>query len=187
MSERIRLNGAKVVFANLDDTGFGRSITIDATGADVQKEITDWVKENNIGKGDKAGVPNFKEYEGKKQYAFKINDYTRYAGLNGLTINNLGFGARVSLIAQAFTYDNKFGKGTSASLTAVVVEKAADSASDGDLAELLEDAPDATPVSADGSSGYEKAKEIANRLKNKESVVDDFDDNEEINLSEIPF
>jgi hypothetical protein len=28
MSERIRLNNVEVVFANLDDTGYGKSITI---------------------------------------------------------------------------------------------------------------------------------------------------------------
>lgn len=182
MSERIRLNGAEVVFANLDDTGFGRSITIKAQDSETQKAITEWVKENNIGKGTQAGVPNFKDYEGKRQYSFKINDYTRFAGLNGLTVNNLGYGARISLIAQAFEYNNKFGKGTSASLSAVVVEKAADSASDGDLAELLSDAEG----TATETSGYEKAKAAAEKLKNK-GEFDFADDDAPINLSDVPF
>lgn len=186
MSERIRLNNVEVVFANIDDTGFGRSITISATDKETRDEITEWVKTNNIGKGAKAGVPNFKEYEGKQQYAFKINDYTRFAGLNGLTVNNLGFGARVSLIAQAFEYNNKFGKGTSASLSAVVVEKAANSASDGDLAELLEDAPGATPVANDSTSGYEKAKAVADKLKGR-GEFDFADEDAPIDVSEIPF
>ena len=193
MSERIRLNGVEVVFANLDDTGYGKSITIAATDPEVVKQITEWVKENNIGKGDKAGVPNFKDYEGKKQYAFKINDYTRFAGLNGLTQNNLGFGARVSLIAQAFEWSNKFGSGISSSLTAVLVEKAANSASDGDLAELLGDNPNATitgvEIVEDTVSGYDKAKAAADAIRNKKSApTDEFGNVDvDISLDEIPF
>lgn len=192
MSERIRLNNVEVVFANLDDTGYGKSITIAATDPEVVKAITEWVKENNIGKGDKAGVPNFKEYEGKKQYAFKINDYTRFAGLNGLTQNNLGFGARISLIASAFEWSNKFGSGISSSLTAVLVEKAANSASDGDLAELLGDNPNATitgvTIVDDTTSGYEKAKAQADAIRNKkEAPVDEFGNVDVDDLSNIPF
>jgi TusA-related sulfurtransferase len=191
MSERIRLNNVEVVFANLDDTGYGKSITIAATDPEVQKEIAEWVKENNIGKGDKAGVPNFKDYEGKKQYAFKINDYTRFAGLNGLTQNNLGFGARVSLIASAFEWSNKFGSGISSSLTAVLVEKAANSASDGDLAELLGDNPNATvegvTIVEDTTSGLESARAVAEAIRNKKSApVDEFG-NADIDMDSIPF
>lgn len=193
MSERIRLNGVEVVFANLDDTGYGKSITVSAVDPEVEKAITEWVKENNIGKGDKAGVPNFKEYEGKKQYAFKINDYTRFAGLNGLTQNNLGFGARVSLIAQAFEWSNKFGSGISSSLTAVLVEKAANSASDGDLAELLGDNPNATisgvEIVEDTVSGYDKAKAAADAIRNKKNApTDEFGNVDvDIDMSSIPF
>lgn len=191
MSERIRLNNVEVVFANLDDTGFGKSITVSAVDPAVEKAITEWVKENKIGKGDKAGVPNFKEYEGKKQFAFKINDYTRFAALPGLTVNQLGYGARISLIASAFDWENKFGKGTSSSLTAVLVEKAANSASDGDLAELLGDNPNATiegvTIVDDTTSGYEKAKAQAEAIRNKkEAPVDEFG-NVDIDISDVPF
>jgi len=137
MSEKLTLRDVPVVFANLEDEGFGKSITIDVSDATVKKSITDWVKTNNIGKGDKAGKPNFKEYEGKEQYSFKINDYTRFAGVNGLSEKDLGFGARISLIANAFSYDNKFGKGTSGSLSAVVVEKRVSTSADDDLESLL--------------------------------------------------
>ena len=142
MEDKITLRDVEVVFASIDDTGFGRSITVNATDKDVKKAITEWVEKNNIGKGDKAGKPNFKEYEGKEQYAFKINDYTRFAGLNGLSEKDLGFGARISLVANAFEYDNKFGKGVSGSLSAVVVEKRAATSADGDLADLLGKEPD---------------------------------------------
>lgn len=186
MSDRVRLNNVEVVFANLDDTGFGKSITIKATDPAVVEAITAWVTENKIGKGDKAGVPNFKEYEGKKQYAFKINDYTRFAGLNGLSVNQLGFGARVSLIANAFEYDNKFGKGVSSSLSAVVIEKGADSASDGDLAELLGDTPGASETTGSTLSGYEQAKAVAQKLGKKDVPITDIEDTP-IDLESIPF
>lgn len=138
---KLKLKGVTVIFANLSDEGFGKSITIDATDKEVQEQITTWVKTNNIGRGDNAGKPNFKEYEGRSQFSFKINDYTRFAGLNGLDEHKLGFGAKVSLIANAFEYDNKFGKGTSSSLSAAVIEKGANTAADADLAELLDDNP----------------------------------------------
>lgn len=187
MSTKIRIDDVEVVFANLDDVGYGKSITVSAVDKDVEKAITEWVKENNIGKGDKAGVPNFKEYEGRKQYAFKINDYTRFAGLNGLTQNNLGFGAQITLIASAFEWENKFGKGVSSSLTAVLVKKAANSASDDDMAELLEDNPGAsasTSTGGSGNSGYEAFKAQGNKLKDKPR--EDIDD-EPVDLGSIPF
>lgn len=147
--DELTLKNVDVVFANLADEGFGRSITIDATSKEIEKAITDWVKANKIGKTT-PGVPKFKEYEGKQQYAFKINDFTRFAGLNGLSEKDLGFGSRVSLVARAFEYDNKFGKGVSASLSAVLVEGRASTSADDDLKKLIGDAPNAdSPVFTD--------------------------------------
>lgn len=166
MEDKLILRGATVVFANLADEGFGRSITLDATDKEVNKAITNWVKVNNIGKGDKAGRPNFKEYEGKTQYAFKISDYTRFAGLNGLSEKDLGFGATVSLVANAFIYDNKFGTGVSGSLSAVVIEKRASTSADADLEELMGAEPLPTSLPPADQYGNQDA---------------------EINLDEIPF
>ncbi len=155
---KITLKNVEVVFANLVDEGFGKSITINATDKETNKLITDWVKANNIGK-DTPGVPKFKKYEDKLQYSFKMNDNTRIAGINGLSQKDLGFGARISLVANSFEYDNKFGKGVSGSLSAVVVEKGSPTSADSDLAELLGDSP------------------------NTETT----EDSEEISLSDIPF
>ena len=155
MKEKLTLENVEVVFANLVDEGFGKSITVNATEDEVKKKITDWVKTNKIGKGDKAGTPNFKDYEGKQQYAFKINDYTQFGGINGLTKDNLGFGATVSLTAKAFAYDNKFGKGTSGALSAVVVKERAKTGADADLAELMGDeTPTATGL--EDTTDYDK-------------------------------
>lgn len=146
---KITLRNVKVIFANLEDEGFGRSITIDCTAPELTQAIEDWVKKNNIGK-DNPGVPNFKEYapEGKEptlQYAFKINDRTKFAGINGLDKEDLGYGAIVDLTAQAFTYNNKFSGGkdkVSQSLSAVVIRSGATTSNDDDLADLLGDVED---------------------------------------------
>lgn len=149
-STKLKLEHVSIVFANLVDDGFGRSLTIDVTDKEVRDKVEKWVKTNKIGKGDKAGIPNFKEYEGRTQYAIKISDFTQFAGLNGLTKDNLGFGAKVSLVANAFEYDNKFGKGVSANLSAVLVEERAKTGADADMAELLGGAPqDDAPAPTD--------------------------------------
>lgn len=178
MNDKITLKDVKVIFANIKDEGFGRSITIDATDKEVQKKIEDWVKENKIGKKN-PGEVNFKEYqpdEGDKviQYAFKINDYTKFIGLNGLTIDDLGYGAEVSLTAQSFSYDNKFGKGTSASLTAVLINKAVRTSADDDIDNLL-------------SEAGVKPEDVKPKETKEEIVTGDITDEGEVNLDDIPF
>ena len=144
---KLKLEHVNIVFANLEDEGFGRSLTIDVTDKEIQDKIAKWVKENNIGKTT-PGAVKFKEYEGKSQYAFKISDYTQFAGKDGLTKDNLGFGAKISLFAQSFAYDNKFGKAVSANLSAVLVEERAKTSADADMQELLNSLPtdDAPPL-----------------------------------------
>lgn len=143
--KKLKLKDVKVIFASLEDQGFGRSITVDATDSKVKEQITNWVKENNIGK-DEPGVPKFKEYTNEKtgetttQFAFKLNDYTKYAGVNGLSQENLGYGSIVDLIANSFSYANKFTGGkerVGQSVSAVVVKSGASTGGDSDLAELL--------------------------------------------------
>lgn len=140
--EKLKLSSVKVIFANLTDEGFGRSITVDVTDKDTQKLISDWVKANDIGKKPNNGVANFKTYEDVVQYSFKLNDGTKFAYRTGVKEGDLGYGSVVTLAANAFEYDNKFGKGVSSSLSAVVVEKGRASGGDADLAELLEELGD---------------------------------------------
>lgn len=140
---KLLLRDVKVIFANLVDEGFGTSITIDVTDEKVKQQVIDWVAENKIGK-DNPGVANIKEYtpeEGNEttyQFSFKINDHTKYRGLDTLTKENLGFGAVVDLVANAFAFDNKFGKGVSQSLSAVLIKKGTESSADADMGELME-------------------------------------------------
>ena len=122
MNNELTLNHVNVIFAELVDNGYGRNITIDATDPTIKKAITDWVAANKI----KGGTPKFKDYtdkEGKTttQYQFTISKYTAFGGKNNEDENALGYGAVITLIARPFTYDNKFGKGVSASLKAVYI------------------------------------------------------------------
>lgn len=135
---KIYLKNVKVIFVSLQDEGFGRSVTIDATDKDVQKGISDWVKANKIGK-DHPGEANFKTYEEVIQYGFRLNDKTKFVYTSGTKEGDLGYGSTISLAANSFEYNNKFGKGVSASVSAIVVEKAATTGADDDLAELLGD------------------------------------------------
>lgn len=119
----IVLTHVNVIFSELVDKGFGRSITIDATDKEIQKAITEWVKANNIN----GGAPKFKEYTNEKdgkttiQYSFKLSDYTQINGKDGLGEKELGYGAVVNLQARAYEYENKFGKGISSSLDGIFV------------------------------------------------------------------
>lgn len=120
----LQLFDIKVIFADLEDRGFGRNIVIDATDAKVQEQIKEWVKENNINGGD-AKFKDYTDKEGKttKQYTFKLSQYTEFGGADNLNEKAIGYGAIVNLLASAYDYDNKFGKGTSASLRAVYVKE----------------------------------------------------------------
>ena len=142
--EKIKIENAEIVFANLTDTGFGTSLTIKVT-PEIEKQISDFWAKNKIGNEKTViGVPNFKDYEGTKQINLKINDSTKFAGLNGLTTESLGFGARVNFFLNAFEYNNKFTKGKTyvgASISAVVILSGRKTGADADLAELLAEAP----------------------------------------------
>ena len=158
-NSKLKLKNVKVVFFNPEDEGYGTSITIDCTDEAVKQQIIDWVKENKIGK-DNPGVANIKEYKPEEgdtvyQFQFKINDFTKYAGINGLSKDDLGYGAVVDLIATAYTYNNKFTGGkdkVGQSVSAIVVKSGASAGGDADLQELLgevSEEPD-EEVKADG-------------------------------------
>ena len=125
-NKTIQLFDVKVIFADLEDRGFGRNIVIDATDQATQDAISIWVKDNNIN----GGKAHFKDYTTKdgeetKQYTFKLSQYTQFGGDNNLDEKSLGYGAIINLMASAYDYDNKFGKGTSAALRAVYVKEGA--------------------------------------------------------------
>ena len=47
-NKTIQLFDVKVIFADLEDRGFGRNIVIDATDEATQAAISIWCKDNNI-------------------------------------------------------------------------------------------------------------------------------------------
>jgi len=154
--EKLRIENAEIVFASLTDNGFGTSITIKVT-PEIEKHLTDFYAANKIGNEKTViGVPNFKDYEGTKQINLKINESTKFAGLNGLTTENLGFGARVNFFLNAFEYNNKFTKGKTfigASVSAVVILSGRKTGADADLAELLGDSTaTAAPVQVEAAT-----------------------------------
>ena len=157
VNTKLKLKNVRVIFFNPEDEGFGKSITIDCTDKDVRQQIEDWVKENNIGK-DNPGVANIKEYKPEEgdtvyQFAFKLNDYTKYAGINGLSEKDLGYGAVIDLIAQAYTYNNRFTGGKDRigqSASAIVIRSGASTGGDADLQELLGDLGDDMATEAEG-------------------------------------
>jgi hypothetical protein len=140
--DKLKISNAEIIFANLEDSGFGTSLTIKVT-PEIEKQLVDFYAKNKIGNEKTViGVPNFKDYEGTKQFSAKINDSTKFAGLNGLTTENLGFGATINFFLNAFEYNNKFTKGKSfvgASVSAVVILSGRKTGADADLAELLGD------------------------------------------------
>ena len=133
-NKTIQLFDVKVIFADLEDRGFGRNIVIDATDEATQAAINIWCKDNNIN----GGVAKFKDYTTKdgvatKQYTFKLSQYTQFGGKDNLDEKALGYGAIINLLASAYDYDNKFGKGTSASLRAVYVKEGATKSALGEI------------------------------------------------------
>ena len=129
--ENLTIKHAKVIFADLEDRGYGRSITIDVTDPEMADLIKDWCKATGVN-GGKANIKEYVDKDGKKtlQYAFKLSKYTEIEYKEGIA-ERLGYGAIVNLTARTFEYDNKFGKGKSASLAAVfVVEPAVSSKMD---------------------------------------------------------
>lgn len=128
-TKELTIKHATIIFAELKDKGYGRNITIDATDPATKKAIEEWVKANNINGGE-AKIKEYTNKEGKTtlQYQFKLSEYTKIQGKDEKWgVAELGWGAVVNLTARAYEYENKFGKGISASLAGIfIVEPATD-------------------------------------------------------------
>lgn len=130
------LKDVPVLFSNFDkDDEFGRSITIDVTDPAIRDEITKWVRRNMVGliisgrnknEDNYKGEPNFKEYNDTVQYTLKLNknnDPAFKSECGDATLKDVRYTARISLVAQAFKFDNKFGSGVSASIISLALTK----------------------------------------------------------------
>lgn len=121
--KELTIKHATIVFAELKDKGFGRNITIDATDPAIKASIESWVSENGIGDG-KAKIKEYTNKDGKTtlQYQFKLSEYTKIQGKDEKWGQaELGYGAVVNITARAYEFDNKFGKGISASLAGIFI------------------------------------------------------------------
>lgn len=152
---KLKLTNCRVVFFSPDgeDNNFGKfgpSITIEVN-EESKKAITEWFSNNNIN----GGTPKFRPFTDKEgntteQFSLKLGENTQYAGVNGLTKDDIKgqdgkpSGATIDLIANAFPYDKMGHKGISHRVSAIVVRSAGQTfGADEDLAELLGDAGDA--------------------------------------------
>lgn len=134
-----------------DGKKFSRSLTVEVNEPEIEK-ITKWVKDNNIGSGDKAGVPQvgtrtLDSGDSVNYFYFWPNKDTRYTDSNGaeeLSFEELTEGSTISLVARAEAYDytGKDGvrrKGVAHRLTSVVVVKATPDVVCEDTKDLLDE------------------------------------------------
>ncbi|MBR0467620.1 hypothetical protein IJJ53_01780 [Candidatus Saccharibacteria bacterium] len=145
---KLILKKVKVVFKNNGEKGYGESLVIDADDPMVQKQITDWVVRNRVGRnGDNPGVPKFGYYpdendpERQTRYKFKITDKTLFKGVDGLTEADCGMGSLVTLVANAYPYSG-FGGGVGQSLSAVKIWTPGNGSSQRDM-DIIDDEDDA--------------------------------------------
>lgn len=150
--KKLKLTGAKVIFHTSPEdekaAEFGTSVTIELT-PEMKAEVEKFAKENDLGKnGDpNKGKANIKQYTNEEtgvttdQFTVKYNDKTQIAGVNGLSQKDLGYGAVINLIANAYEY-KKFGGGVAMSASAIVVTKGSASSTEADLDELMSDLGD---------------------------------------------
>lgn len=136
------VKNAKVLFFSPEDQGFGTSITIEVTEP-IYQQLSAFYEKNNVGNPNKTevGKLNIKEYEGTYQFSLKVNAHTKYAGLNGLTVSDIGFGSTIDLLINTFEYNNKFTKGNTyvgVSVSAVLVLSACKSGGTDDLNVLMQ-------------------------------------------------
>lgn len=120
--EELIIKNAKIVFAELEDNGFGKNIVIDVTDKELQDLISDFYKAAKIG----DGKPKFKDYTNKdgettKQFTLKLSEYTDIDGKDGLGAKDLRYGAKVNILVRTYEWDNKFGKGISARAQSIYV------------------------------------------------------------------
>lgn len=135
-SNKLVLKNVKLLFIEIKDKDFGSSITIDVSDAKVKSEIEAFYASQGI-------TPKFKDYtnektnESTKQFSVKLASFVKIqdeAGLdydldvieNNLHTAKLGYGAELNVAIRPYDYDNKFGKGRSASVSAIKIVKGAE-------------------------------------------------------------
>jgi len=134
--EELIIKNAKIIFAELEDKGFGRNIVIDVTDKELQDLIVDYYKAEKIGKGK----PTFKDYTNKDgktttQFTIKLSDYCDIEGKDGLGAKDLRYGSEVNVLIKTYAWKNSFGEGISARAQDIYVLKAGAKANMAKIAE----------------------------------------------------
>lgn len=134
--ENLILKNIKLLFVEINDKDFGSSITVDVTEPELQNQITTFYANAGLN-------PKFKDYtngktgETTKQFSVKIASFATIQTESGEILSldevegktsqyNLAFGATVNIAIKPFEYDNKFGKGKSASVSAIRIVNGAE-------------------------------------------------------------
>lgn len=134
--EKLVLKDVKVLFVEINDKDFGSSITIDVTDETVRSSIETYFNGESL-------KPKFKDYTNKKtgeitkQFSVKLASFVKIQDETGneyelddiekkLSQIKLAYGAIVNLAIRPYDYDNKFGKGRSASVSALKITKGAE-------------------------------------------------------------
>lgn len=135
MENKLVLKDVKLLFVEIKDQDFGSSITIDVTDEALKAQIEQFFTSEGL-------KPKFKDYtnkEGKttKQFSIKLASFVKVQDEAGVEftldeledkagIVGLSYGSIISVSIRPYNYDNKFGKGKSASVTAVRIVKSAE-------------------------------------------------------------
>lgn len=144
--EQLILKNVKVLFTEFKNKDFGSSITIDVADDKIRSSVEEFVKEKNI-KGGKLNVKDYTNPDTKeetKQLTLKLAEFAsvltaneELEGIDAIASQarkiGLGRGAVVDLVYSPFEYDNNFGKGVSASITAIKITTPAVSKNAADL------------------------------------------------------
>lgn len=120
MSNEIAIKHAEVLFVELEDKGYGRNVTIDVTNDAIRNEIETWAEENGI----KLRIKDYTTKDGNivKQLQLKFSKFLKVQGKESTwNESSLGWGAKINLIANAYDYDNKFGKGRTVSVSNIFI------------------------------------------------------------------
>lgn len=130
------IKNVKVLFVEVNDKDFGSNITIDVTDDSIRSQIESFYTERGLN-------PKFKEFtskEGKttKQFSIKLAPFISVLDESGITYDGLDaleevaktiklvYGSEINLAIKIYEYNNKFGAGKSASVSAIRIVKGAE-------------------------------------------------------------
>lgn len=133
------VKGVKVLFVEIKDKDFGSNVTIDVTDDAIRSQIEAFYTANGMN-------PKFKEFTSKdgkttKQFSIKLASFISVQDEDGVTYEGIDaleeiaksirfvYGSEINLAIKSYEYNNKFGAGKSASVSAIRIVKGAETKS----------------------------------------------------------